>query len=221
MNTKKRKKEVHDEVEVITKQRPVSDKPILVVLPGASGKLSKSMSDNLIQKLHDLFDIRVREGKWVGWNPSGNINMKSVTDLCPTDDTKPWYILGNSFGNRVICALCGSNKFVVPPTKIVMCGYPMYGENGTAERVTLLQSVPSTNQIMFISGENDEFLQRGSQLKGKALFESVRKDMLCSSNTTLHMISSAGHGVVDVPKSKLLHTCEVVFNHIVNYLQCT
>jgi hypothetical protein len=47
------------------------NKPILFVLPGASGTMSQDMMNFLIPELHKIFDVRIREKKemeWMGFN---------------------------------------------------------------------------------------------------------------------------------------------------------
>jgi hypothetical protein len=49
------------------------NKPILVLLPGASGTMSQDMPNFLIPELHKIFDVRIREtNKWNGWDAINN-----------------------------------------------------------------------------------------------------------------------------------------------------
>ena len=189
------------------------------MLPGASGELSKPMNDILIPILENSFEIRIRSGKWKGWNPNGKETVDEVLALCPKEPCT-YYILGHSFGNRVICSLFVNNHFVsngLPaPAKVMLLGYPMYNDKGTEERVALLQSLPSDLKIMCISGANDEFLKKDAR-KGQELFESVIQTLPCKGSTTLHIIPGAGHGVIDVVKSKQVATAHTVVDLIVKY----
>jgi len=189
-------------------------KPILVVLPGASGALSKSMATIMMPKLSKHFTVVVREGKWRGWNPNSDENVASILNVCPRDGSD-YFILGNSFGNRVLCSLFVNDHFagrnVPSPRGVIMCGYPMYGEKYTNERVSLFQSLPSGVRVCCISGSNDEFLNRTPAsvkdskaiLKGESLFQFIIKTMDgAGPEPELHIVPGGGHGVIDVPKSK-------------------
>ena len=197
-------------------QKENCSKPVLIVLPGASGDLSKGMKEIMFPILEVNFEVRTRIGKWKGWNPNSKETVDQVLALCPKKPSV-YYILGHSFGNRVICSLFANDHFVAngisPPTKVILLGYPMYNEKGTDERVTLLQSVPSDLDIMCISGANDEFLKKDT-LSGKELFESIINTLPCKETTSLHIIPGAGHGVIDVLKSKQTATVNTVVNLI-------
>lgn len=183
-------------------------KPILVVLPGSSGSLGKGMRTVFIPALEQYFDIRVREGKWKGWSPAGESNVNTVLEVCPdinfNDD---WYILGNSFGNRVLCAMClDDNRFPSPPKGLIMCGYPMYGPKGTDERVNLLQEVMLSEEqkLLCISGAKDEFLLRKGQSATDA-YAAVKKGMSLSGHQVeVKILPTGKHGVLDQAKEVAL-----------------
>jgi hypothetical protein len=88
----KRKAEDEEEVDDYSppgKRQQTGKKPIMVVLPGSSSKLSKDMKEHLIPALEEAgFDVRVRPGKdegqpsWSGWDPKKNAT-NVVRDLCP------------------------------------------------------------------------------------------------------------------------------------------
>ena len=174
-------------------------KPVLVVLPGSSGSLGKGVRNIFMRDLEEHFEVREREGKWKGWNPAGEANVKSVLDVAPQDGTE-WYLLGNSFGNRVICAMCTENLFTIPPLGIIMCGYPMYGPNGSNERVEMLQSLslPDTTKLLCISGEKDDFLLRGGK-NASQVYESVIRGMsnILEEQVDMFIIHKGKHGVFD------------------------
>jgi hypothetical protein len=200
-------------------------KTILIVLPGASGSLSKNMRTVMMPKLSQSFKVVVRTGKWRGWNPNSNENVSSVLDLCPKDGSS-YYILGNSFGNRVLCALYVGEHFashhVPAPAGVIICGYPMYGEKYTEERVSAFLSMPSGVRMCCISGSNDVFLHRcppkarasKAILKGESMYQFVIKSRNVRPEPVLHIIPGGGHGVIDVAKSKLENVTDEVLNII-------
>lgn len=219
-----------DDKRSINESSSVSKKLTLVVLPGASGSLSKNMTSLMIPKLSKYFNVVVRTGKWQGWNPNSDENIRSVLDLCPPkgdhNDSSEYVILGNSFGNRVLCSLFVNEHFassgVPAPRSVILCGYPMYGEKYTNERVSLFQSMPSGVRMCCISGSNDEFLHRSPPasssstkgtkvikdssisgiMKGETLYQFIIKSMNVNPEPSLHIIAGGGHGVIDVAKSK-------------------
>lgn len=128
-------------------------KPVLVILPGASGGFARDFREDLLPRLHSVFEVRCRpegiprlmfiiililthqKGKWVGWNPSSNA-MSVAQALCPNSaDAEPWFLMGCSFGNRVACSVVIDKKTPVEPG-LILTGYPMYGPNGD-EALTL------------------------------------------------------------------------------------
>lgn len=184
------------------KDRSSSDttpKPVLVLLPGASGSLSKAMKELLLPQLRRFFEVRLSEGKWQGWNPASQIDR--VLQICPSS-SEPWYIMGNSFGNRVICAMFESACFPYPPTAVVMCGYPMHSDKRTSERVEALQSLPSGTKVLFISGSDDDFLSRSPDgRRGQALLQHVTSSLPCADTATIHIVQGGKHGVIDGGKA--------------------
>lgn len=198
-------------------------KPVLVVLPGASGNITKNMKEFLSLKLEDIFEIRISEHKWNGWKTNSKENVALALNLCPKTDIE-WYILGNSFGNRVIASICENNLFPYPPKKIIMFGYPLYGPNLNNERVNGLLQIPSNYEILFISGSNDEFINRkpvNINIIGKDLLESIINQMKCKNNIQLEIISDCNHGVVDGTKSKnkLLQLFSLISDKIIQFIQ--
>jgi hypothetical protein len=94
-------------------------KPILVVLPGASGALAMDMEDLFLPLLKDTFEVRVRPTKrWQGWDATKNAKAV-VEELCPQEaDAPAWYLLGASFGNRVAAAIVSERLTATPPSLI-------------------------------------------------------------------------------------------------------
>eukprot|EP00937_MAST-01D_sp_MAST-1D-sp2_P005118 g5118.t1 len=131
-----------------------STKPILVVLPGSSSKLSADMKTLLMPALEDAgFDVRVRKGKgkgkfgvdsyddgpdgqkWRGWDPEANAkHVVKELDICPSEiDAAPWFVLGCSFGARVACSIVADELTPVAPG-LILCGYPMYAAPPKAKK---------------------------------------------------------------------------------------
>jgi len=207
-------------VEILTPARLKENKPLLIILPGSSGRLGRGMSSVFITDLSQYFSVRIREGKWRGWNPIGEANVQSVLDVCPPhNNTDDWYILGNSFGNRVVCAMFSEGMFHAPPKGLIMCGYPMYGPKCTDERVQLLQKLdlPEDRKLLCISGAKDEFLLRGGS-DAQSVYESVLKgtSLLCNNQVEVRILPGGKHGVLDHSNEKVLAEASVT---VVNWIR--
>jgi hypothetical protein len=112
------------------KRRQPQEKPVLVVLPGATSNLAGDMIQHLIPLLEAKFDVRIRRGssekeqggsRWKGWNPSSNaLTVVNTLGICPLEaDSAPWYVLGCSFGNRVACSIVSDELTKVAPSLIL------------------------------------------------------------------------------------------------------
>jgi hypothetical protein len=190
-------------------------KPILVILPGASGTMSQDMTNFLIPELHKIFDVRIREKKkWNGWDPIKNAKqvVTASENLCPTSDEpeqqQPWFVMGCSFGNRVAVSIVAEKLTSVAPG-LILTGYPMYGgsDKGKEVRVEHLQSLPSTAKVLAISGEKDDYLTKNVPMSSpttgaQSLWDTVLKGMECNSTTTVHIVGKAGHGVYPSAKGR-------------------
>lgn len=182
-------------------------KSILVVLPGASGKLSADYINLLLPALEEsgLWDIRKRpDGEWTkGWRPKTDA-VNVTEDLCPKDvDAEPWYVLGCSFGNRVATAIVSDALTPVAPG-LILTGYPMYGDNGNEKRVEHIQKLPASARVLAISGEKDSCLH--SQVpegkpRGRDLWDLVVSGMACRSQTSVKYIAKGSHSVYESTKS--------------------
>ena len=195
-------------------------KPLLIVLPGASGGLTKDFSDLLVPALRPYFDVHIRpQSKWVGWDTSKNAKLV-VESMCPKETiAAPWYVLGCSFGNRVATSIVADALTPVPPN-LILTGYPMYGPNGNEQRVNHIQTLPQTARVLCISGEKDEFLNKNvpaGKPTGKQLWDSVLTGMTCRSTTTVHMVPKGGHGVYPSAKGQKNETTVRVVNWIKAY----
>lgn len=214
--TKRKTKKMKDTEQ--SKLVDICKKPALLIVPGASGKFSNQMNSFIDQYLSVHFTILKRDGRWKGWKPLGDVNVRSVLELAPTDGR--WFALGNSFGNRVLCELLASDKFENPPQGLILFGYPLYGEKCTPERLTTLQSLPSSAKILAISGTNDEFLGRApdhSTLRGEELFRSILDTIPPKDSVALHMVIGGGHGVFDVGAKQFENVASSVLDLIAEF----
>jgi len=218
-------------------------KPVLVILPGSSGKLSNDFKEFLVPVLHRRFEVRLRdEKKWKGWDP-----MKNAQDVCAfteqlipadgTDEAEDWYIMGCSFGNRVataaVAGLVRGNRFLheekqrVPP-KLILTGYPMYGPSvkNKEARILSLQSLPVGTQVLAISGTNDEFINSDKNVphplpsgNPRAVWDSVLQTMPCRATTTVRFIEKGGHGVYPSAKGRKADTTTQLVQYIDTFVK--
>jgi predicted alpha/beta-hydrolase family hydrolase len=202
-----------------TKAAKKTDPPcVLVVLPGAGGSLAKNMSELVLDKLQTRgFMIRRSPLKWNTFAAGHKDNVSAVLGLIPSD--VDFYIMGNSFGNRVICEMMSKKLLPVRCKGAILCGFPLYGDKNKNDRLVQLQAVPKDSTLMLISGTNDEFLNRDFlHHKGETLLRSVVKDMHLTGRNELHFIEGGKH---DVPttgsKKTLLDSATKVINHIINF----
>lgn len=148
-----------------------TSRPILVVLPGASGHIAANMMNLVLTPLSMKLSLKTTKFNWNKMRAGDAKNIAQVSALCPSD--APFFVLGNSFGNRVICEMLAVNQ-VTNCKGVIMCGYPLYGpEKQTTKeglctdreprvnpRVAQLLSVPADARVLLISGTRDEFLCR-------------------------------------------------------------
>lgn len=165
-------------------------KPILVALPGASGKFGVDFRELLLPALQSIFEVREWKGGWKGWNPTSNAK-KVVENLCPTEgNAAPWYLLGASFGCRAAAAVAIDGLTAVRPV-LIFTGYPVYGPKGTDERLQQFWSLPPGCRALCISGEKDEYLTKNvpaDKPKGEALWTEIVANAACSASTAVRMV---------------------------------
>ena len=203
--------------------------PILLILPGSGGKLSKDFKELLLPALHQRFEVRLRKAKkWKGWkegegwDPMKNaidfMSIGSTTEnLVPTGDTdeaEDWYIMGCSYGNRVataIAALEHTSRGKRLPPKLILTGYPMYGHssNNKDARVLSLQSLPMGTHVLAISGTNDHCITSDKNVphplpsgNPRTVWDTVLQKMSCRATTTVRFIENGGHGVYPTVKER-------------------
>lgn len=188
------------------KAKKVGSETHLVCLPGASVNLSAGI-------LACLEKLRVQHGftlhktdkiKWNTFAAKSPDNQNAVLALCPKD--QDFYVLGNSFGNRVICEMLKEGKFPSTCKGFILCGFPLYGNKNAPDRVSQLKSIPRDSNVMVVSGTLDEFLHREfCSKKGKDLLSQVFNEMKLTKGQ-LHFIEN---GVHDLPKCKGGKQCNV------------
>lgn len=151
--------------------------------------------------------------------------MQSVLSVCSSKiSTEPWYILGHSFGCRMIVSMILNNQFPVAPCKSILASYPMYGDKGTSERVDLLQSIQQDCDLLCISGSKDEFLTRGPEAAkfkhdAENIYKSILSELKCKDSVQLQMVPNGGHGLIDVAKSQQGNVVNNVVNWIVEFVK--
>ena len=197
--------------------QPAGKSPILVMLPGASGTFTKDFMELLLPRLKERFEVRMRPaGKWKGWSPKTNAQL-TVETLCPREsDAAPWYVMGCSFGNRVAVSVVADKLTPVAPS-LILTGYPMYGPNGDEARVEHIKTLPISANVLAISGDKDEFLNKNvpeGKPRGDELWQQVHTSLACKETTTLRMMPKGGHGVYPSAKGKKHETTEQIMKWI-------
>jgi hypothetical protein len=210
----------HTAAEQAQPKKKKLDKPILVVFPGASGKLAKDVEDLLIPRLREMFDVRVRSGSWNTGNVKAAGNTSAACSLGPQgppSSAPAWYIMGASFGCRVAAAVVSEQVTATPPS-LILTGYPAYGPKHDS-RLGALTELPETARVMFISGDKDEFIDKqvpAGHPKGQALFEDeIIPSLQCSAQ--VHMVGGAGHTTVPSAKGKKAEACEQMIGWIKDF----
>lgn len=188
----------------------------IVFAPGAGGSTAKAMV-----KLHEQLEARgIRvwrcdpdappdtTGAWKGWvttraGSGKNVGrVKAVCELAAQampDATI--FLCGASFGNRVIAEVMREHRDELPPrvsSKMICCGYPLHGdgnpENHDPKRLAHLLQLPTTTEVLFLSGKYDTHL--GSEGRGLASLRDVMAQMTCT--TTLVEVPHGEHTVPNV-----------------------
>ena len=101
------------------------------------------------------FTVQTEPLRWNVASVQSDKNVAQVRSFFPTD-SRPFWILGNSFGNRVICEMLAAGQLLVNCLGCLFLGYPVYGEKNDAKRLDSLQRIPKGVKCLFISGSLDE-----------------------------------------------------------------
>ena len=124
-------------------------------------------------------------------------------------------MLGASFGNRVAVSVVVDALTPVQPS-LILTGYPLYGPNGKDDRVKHFQSLPAGVNVLCISGEKDEFLNKNvpaPNSKGSTLLKEVISGTACNVTTSVKMVPKGTHGCFPSAKGPcwLLVACSIWF----------
>jgi len=200
----------------------------LIVLPGASGRLSQSMLNDVLNKLNINSNINVIKKdniKWNTYSASNQSNINEIISILPSDN-KEYYLLGNSYGNRVICEFLSSNNDKKSSCiGVILCGYPLYGDKNNEDRVNQLKKFPKNLKLMMISGSQDDFLnQNYLEIKGEELIKKQFLELSLTNNQSKLVVIE--NGIHDLPKTKGKNVKETTIkaaNKIINEIKefCT
>jgi hypothetical protein len=173
--------------------KPIDGSPILVILPGASGNLCKSTKAFFETMPNEIITSEI---KWNIFDPSHQSNIDKIESLI-SNVNSPFFIIGNSFSNRVLCKhLCHLESTNLKG--VIFLGYPLIGPNGKyREEYKELKLVRKSLQLLFISGSNDEFINRNGN--GKVGLNSI-KSWLELEDGQVKYIKGGKHGVPDCRK---------------------
>ena len=193
-----------------------SKKHLLVVLPGGfKGKISDSMKKILEHEdIKERFDVRLPGGpnEKLSWNkrdPGSKKNIEQVNEMCKQDDEDnpvPLFVIGNSFGNRVAAEMLANESFSpIAPTKVMFAGYPLKHkedkEDNNQSRMNSLTNLPKNANIVFVSGDTDEYLNRDyldDDHKGEACLMEAVDMLLCRDSCEVIILPNAKH---DLPNA--------------------
>jgi len=138
----------------------------------------------------------------------------------PAGSTTEVVLVGHSFGCRVICELLAKDATQRWPA--ILTSYPLFGPSkpktpGT-DRVATLKKLPSTARLLFVSGENDEFLRRDwvEGATGIAALRAALEEAPCTSRVVV--VDGAKHNVLKVAKSRALAARGTLLSAVRAYL---
>ena len=113
-------------------------------------------------------------------------------------------LVGDGYGGRVVAHLLARWAAGEPPPANVfadaalLVGYQLYGaappRNSGDDRLALLQALPASTRLLFVSGEKDEFLDRTkggtawrdvSSARGVAALRAAAADLPCAAHATV------------------------------------
>lgn len=206
-----------------SKEQKTGGPPVTcIVCPGAGGVLAKKMEEKILDVLSAKHNFTLRRMNAIHWNTSkaGNAsNVALVTAQFPAEGD--FWIWGNSFGNRVLCEMVGSNQLPARCKGLIICGFPLYGEQNKQDRVRQLQMLaPNKIKSLLISGTDDEFLNRGFlSRKGAALMRE--QHALLGTSSSLVILDGGKHTIPECKggKNAIESACTRVIKEIVAF--CT
>ncbi len=120
-------------------------------------------------------------------------------------------LVGDGYGGRVVAHLLARWADGEPPPANVfadaalLVGYQLYGaappRNSGDDRLALLQALPASTRLLFVSGEKDEFLDRTKggtawrdvgAARGVAALRAAAADLPCAAHATVVGIENTG-----------------------------
>ena len=120
-------------------------------------------------------------------------------------------LVGDGYGGRVVAHLLARWAGGEPPPANVfadaalLVGYQLYGaappRNSGDDRLALLQALPASTRLLFVSGEKDEFLDRTKggtawrdvgAARGVAALRAAAADLPCAAHATVVGIENTG-----------------------------
>jgi hypothetical protein len=121
-------------------------------------------------------------------------------------------LVGDGYGGRVVAHLLArwASDGEPPPANIfadaaLLVGYQLYGaappRNSGDDRLALLQALPASTRLLFVSGEKDEFLDRTKggtawrdvgAARGVAALRAAAADLPCAAHATVVGIENTG-----------------------------
>ena len=191
-----------------------------IVCPGAGGVLAKKMEEKILDVLSAKHSFSFRKLNGIHWNTSkaGNAsNVALVTAQFPPEGD--FWIWGNSFGNRLVCEMVGSNQLPPRCKGIIICGFPLYGEQNNQDRVRQLQMLaPNKVKSLLISGTDDEFLNRGF-LSSKGADLIREQHALLGTSSSLVILDGGKHTIPECKggKAAIENACSRVIKEIVAF----
>ena len=121
-------------------------------------------------------------------------------------------LVGDGYGGRVVAHLLArwASDGEPPPANVfadaaLLVGYQLYGaappRNSGDDRLALLQALPASTRLLFVSGEKDEFLDRTKggtawrdvgAARGVAALRAAAADLPCAAHATVVGIENTG-----------------------------
>ena len=161
-------------------------------------------------------------------------NLTAVKDwiatCCSTTSNARWFLASQSFGNRVAAELLrpAAKHFssIPPPSAYVALGMPLYGppsKKPADERVNHFQECfPKDLRLLVVSGSKDEYITAHAPAgakQGAALLEEHRRAWRCAATTAIHVVSGAGHGVLDPAAKEARGAAEKVIRDFLSFCE--
>lgn len=164
------------------RQKTTGEKPLLVVLPGASTNISPAWEE-FLETLKDQVDVVIyRSVNGVKWKWNKTTVSANVDKLCnflhshdldkAGTNNRKWAMLSCSFGGRVMVEYCQEVDLPMPnaETPLIVTGYPWYADAKTRpkdERVVLAKKLNGIKSL-WIWGSKDEHINKHAPLSSSS-----------------------------------------------------